>query len=501
MAEDQIEARRTKRDLLRAAGRNPYPDRWERTHSLAEAKALPDGDAVVSVAGRVMAKREISKKLVFLTLQDWSGRLQVSFRAGSLPDAEMDLLRRTLDVGDFLGLRGKLWTTRTGEKTLDAAESVVLSKGLRPLPEKWAGVADRETCYRQRYLDLLTNDETRARFRLRTKLVRAIREHLDRHGFEEVSTPVLQTKASGALAKPFLSHHNALDMEVTLSIAPETWLKRLVVGGYEKVYEFARCFRNEGMDPSHLQDFTMLEYYVAYWSYEENMRFTEDLVKRVVEECTGSLKVRRPAAGHAHGVGDAPAATGDVEIDFGGDWPRRRMPDLILERTGLDVMRTKDADALRSWIREHGHWDDDCAKASWGSLVDHVYKKTVRPHLVQPTFVIGHPIELSPLARRNDADPGITDRFQLLVNTWEVVNAYSELVDPDDQRRRFEEQARAKLAGDAEAMDVDEDYLLCMEYGMPPTSGWGMGIDRFVTLLSGQENLRDAVLFPLMRPT
>jgi lysyl-tRNA synthetase class 2 len=280
-------------------------------------------------------------------------------------------------------------------------------------------------------------------------------------------------------------------MDVTLSIAPETWLKRLLVGGYEKVYEFARCFRNEGMDPSHLQDFTMLEYYVAWWSYEDNMRFTEDLVKRVVQECTGSMKVKRPAPG---------GGAGEVELDFSGDWPRRPMPALIEERTGLDVMRTKDADALRAWIREKGHWEDDCAKASWGSLVDHVYKKTVRPHLIQPTFVVGHPIELSPLARRNDRDPSVTDRFQLLVNTWEVVNAYSELVDPEDQRRRFEEQARAKLAGDAEAMELDEDYLLCMEYGMPPTSGWGMGIDRFVTLLSGQENLRDAVLFPLMRP-
>jgi len=493
MADDQVEARRAKLAVLRESGRNPYPDRWHRTHTLADARALPDGTDGASVAGRVMAKREISKKLVFLTLQDRSGKMQVSFRAGTLADDAMDLLRRTLDVGDFLGVRGKTWVTRTGEPTVDAVEATILAKGLRPLPEKWQGLQDRESCWRQRYLDLLTNEETRARFRLRTKLVRAIREHLDGHGFEEVDTPVLQPKASGALARPFTTHHHALDLGVTLRIAPETWLKRLVVGGYEKVYEFARCFRNEGMDPSHLQDFTMLEYYVAYWSYEDNMRFTEHLVKHVVEQCLGRMTVRRPGASGE-----------EVEIDFSGDWPRRRITDLIHERTGLDVAANRDAESLRAWIRERGLGDDlghgELAKMAWPSLVDHLYKKAVRPHLLQPVFVVGHPIELSPLARRNDADPSVTDRFQLVVNSWEIVNAYSELVDPDDQRSRFEEQARNRAAGDEEAMDVDEDYLRCMEYGMPPTSGWGMGIDRLVTLLTGQENLRDAVLFPLMRP-
>ena len=492
MADDQIEARKAKRDLLRSLGHQAYPDRWQRTHTLEEARPLAEGTDGISVAGRVVARREIGKKLVFLTLQDRSGRMQVAFRAGTLPDADLDLMRKTLDVGDFLGVLGKHWITKTGEPTIDATGVRILAKGLRPLPEKWAGVTDRETCYRQRYLDLLTNDETRARFRLRTKLVRTIREHLDRHGFEEVDTPVLQTKASGALAKPFLSHHNALDMEVTLRIAPETWLKRLLVGGYERVYEFARCFRNEGMDPSHLQDFTMLEYYVAYWSYEENMDFTESLVKHAVESCVGSLKVSRP--------GPDGAAGGGVELDFGGTWPRRRITDLIQEKTGVDVLRDRDPASLRAWVRDHGHWDDDVATMSWGSLVDHVYKKTVRPHLIQPTFIVGHPSELSPLARRNDADPSVTDRFQLVVNTWEIVNADSELVDPEDQRKRFEDQAAARAGGDEEAMPTDEDYLLCMEYGMPPTSGWGMGIDRVVTLLTGQDNLRDSVLFPLMRP-
>jgi lysyl-tRNA synthetase class 2 len=490
MADDQIQARRTKRDRLRAAGRNPYPERWERTHSLADARSLADGPDVVSVAGRVMLLRGAGKKLIFLTLQDRSGQMQVSLRLPTLPEEELSLLRDSLDLGDFLGVRGVMWTTRTGEKTLDAKEAVILAKALRPLPAKWEGVADTEIAYRQRYLDLLTNDATRERFRLRTKLVRAIRNHLDAAGFEEVETPVLCAKASGAMARPFFTHHNALDLDVTLRIAPETYLKRLVVGGYEKVYEFARCFRNEGMDPSHLQDFTMLEYYVAYWNFEDNMCFTQELIQHVVLECAGTLKFTRPGY----------QGEGTVEIDLAGEWPRLRIVDLIREKTGVDVRATTDPAALRAWIRDHGLADEDVGKMAYASLVDHIYKKTVRPSLVQPCFVIGHPIELSPLARRNDADPGITDRFQLLVNGWEVVNAYSELVDPDDQRARFEDQARAKQAGDEEAMEAEEDYLVCMEHGMPPTSGWGMGVDRLVTLLSGQENLRDAVLFPLMRP-
>lgn len=484
MAEDQIAARKAKLELLRELGVNPYPDRWKRTHSLAEARELPEETEGVAVAGRVMLLRKISKKLIFLTLQDRSGSMQISLRGDTLPNEVRNLLRRTLDLGDLLGIRGRIWRTRTGELTIDAEEGSILAKALRPMPEKWSGVADSETRYRQRYLDLITNEDSRARFRLRSRLVKATRDFLDRHEFEEVETPVLQTKASGALARPFFSHHNALDIPLTLRIAPETWLKRLIVGGYERVYEFARCFRNEGMDPSHLQDFTMLEYYVAYWSYEENMDFTRDLLQHVVQEVTGSLQFQR----------------GDVTIDLSGEWPRKRMTDLIEEATGLDVTQMKDPAELRAWIRDKGLPDDELEKMGYASLVDHVYKKTVRPSLVQPTFVIAHPIELSPLARRNDENPGITDRFQLLINGWEVVNAYSELVDPADQRSRFEEQAAAKEAGDEEALDVEDDYLLCLEYGMPPTSGWGMGVDRIVTLLTDQDNLRDAVLFPLLRP-
>ncbi len=488
MAEDQIAARRNKRDLLREEGKNPYPDRWERTHGLADARELPEETAGVSVAGRVVLKRQISKKMIFLTLQDRTGRMQIALRKDTLDSEELRVLRRTLDVGDFLGVSGRTWVTRTGEPTVDAEHAQILSKALRPMPEKWAGVQDRETCYRQRYLDLLTNDETRERFRFRARFTKSIRDYLDAREFEEVETPILQTKASGALARPFVSHHNALDMDVVLRIAPETYLKRLVVGGYERVYEFARCFRNEGMDPSHLQDFTMLEYYVAYWSYEENMRFTQELLQSVVQETTGKLTFTCEGSDGA-----------ERTVDLAGDWPAVRMTDLIRERAGIDVLEVRDPVALRAWCRERGFHDDALDKMAYPTLVDFIYKKTVRPDLLGPIFVVGHPIELSPLARRNDADPGITDRFQLLVNGWEVVNAYSELVDPDDQRARFEEQAAHRAAGDDEALPTEDDYLICLEYGMPPTSGWGMGVDRIVALLTGQTNLRDTVLFPLMR--
>jgi lysyl-tRNA synthetase, class II len=484
MAEDQIAARRAKRDQLREEGLNPYPDRFVRTHSLVAARELAEGTEGVAVCGRVVSKRQISKKLIFLTLQDRSGRMQIALRRPTLEADPIRILRQNLDLGDHLGVNGTVWVTKTGEITIDATAGLILSKALRPLPDKWAGLQDRERCYRERYLDLISNEETRDRFRLRTRLVKSIRNHLDARDFEEVETPVLVTKPSGALAKPFHSHHNAYDMSVVMRIAPETYLKRLIAGGYERVYEFARCFRNEGADPSHLQDFTMLEYYVAYWSYEENMQFTQELLQHALQECLGTLQIERDG----------------VTLDFSGEWPRLSMTDLIKERAGLDVLEVRDPDALRAWIRERKLPSDDIDKMSYASLVDHIYKKTVRPDLVQPMFVISHPIELSPLARRNDENPGITDRFQLLVNGWEMVNAYSELVDPDDQRARFEEQAAARAAGDVEAMHVDEEYLTCMEYGMPPTSGWGMGVDRLIALITGQDNLRDAVLFPLMKP-
>jgi lysyl-tRNA synthetase, class II len=472
-----------KLDRLRDAGVNPYPERFERSHDLAAARALPADTKEVAIAGRALTVR-VMGKLTFITLQDSTGRCQVSIRKDVVGDETYKIVKKLVDIGDFIGVCGTTYLTKTEEPTVEAESFSFLGKTLRPLPEKWHGISDREILYRQRYLDLVMNRESMDRFMMRSKLIREMRLFLEDNAFTEVETPILTTKASGAAARPFSSHHNALDMEVFLRIAPETYLKRLVVGGYDRVFEFARCFRNEGMDPSHLQDFTMLEFYAAWWNYEDNMDFTEKLVQHVLLKLFGSLEVE--IAGE--------------KVDFSGRWPRVAFRDLLMEDCGIDINEHPDADSLRAAIAAKGIEIEDAAKLGRGNLIDQLYKKVSRPKLIRPTFLTQHPIDLSPLARRNDDNPLVADRFQLLVRGWEVVNAYSELVDPLDQRQRLEEQAGLKAGGDDEAMDMDEDYLLAMEHGMPPISGWGMGIDRFCALLSDQDNLRDVVLFPLMRP-
>ena len=480
--DEQREFRLKKIESLREAGVAPWPDRFRKTHTMAGARALPEGTGDVAVAGRLVLIRYMGK-LSFGHLQDATGQLQIMVRKNAVGAESFDLLKKLTDLGDFLGIKGTMIVTKTGEVTIEAEELTFLGKALRPLPEKWHGVVDQELCYRQRYMDLISNEETRERFDLRTRVIRELRRMLDDEGFMEVDTPVLMNKASGALARPFITKHNALDIELFLRIAPETYLKRLIVGGYERVYEMARCFRNEGVDPSHLQDFTMLEYYVAYWSYEENMVFTEKLLKGLLERVYGSLDAAREATG----------------IRWDGEWPRVGMGELIERETGIEIKDHPDAPSLLAAIGEFGLEIEDAGKLGRGSLIDQLYKKTCRPKLEEPTFLTRHPIDLSPLARRNDEDPTVADRFQLVVKGWEMANAYSELVDPVDQRNRLAEQARLKAGGDAEAMEMDEDYLLAMEHGMPPISGWGMGIDRLVALLTGRANLRDVVFFPLLR--
>lgn len=486
-------------EALRARGENPYPDRFARTHTLQAARAYgeslgieagqdgPDDAEVVRIAGRMVAYRAMGK-LSFGALQDVEGRLQFALNQRVLGKEVCKRFRKEMDLGDFLGFEGHLFRTRRGELTLQVESYQLLGKALRPLPEKWSGLKDREACWRQRYLDLIANPTSRARFRLRAQLIRTLRTYLDEHGFLEVETPILVSKPSGALARPFRSHHRALDLEVFLRIAPETYLKQLIVGGFDRVYEMARCFRNEGMDPSHLQDFTMLEWYAAYWNYQDNMDFTERLLKHAIEALKGGLQVE--FAGK--------------QTSFETPWPRVRLRDLIERDSGVDIDRCETADALREAMRENGIRlelpSEEVLAMGRGSLVDQLYKKVSRPKIENPVFVTSHPADLSPLARRNDENPSIVDRFQLVVHGWEIVNAYSELVDPIDQRRRLEEQAGARAAGDEEAMGVDEDYLLAMEHGMPPISGFGLGIDRLAALLSGAENLRDVVLFPLLRP-
>ncbi|HEX8171674.1 MAG TPA: lysine--tRNA ligase [Thermoanaerobaculia bacterium] len=488
MAEPTLrEVRIEKRQALEAAGISVHPDRFERTHTLAEVMSLGDGVAV-RAAGRLGQLRKFGK-LTFATLEDFDGHIQIALLRDEL-DADPEQSRRKyelfskyVDRWDFIGVDGVMYHTDKGELTIRVRDWVMLGKTLQPPPNKYQGVKDVENNWRKRYLDLVSNEETRHRFRVRAKVTTALRDFLNRSGFIEVETPILNTQQSGALARPFFSHHNALDMDLVLRIAPETYLKRLVVGGYDRVYEFARCFRNEGLAASHLQEFTMLEFYAAYWNYEDNMAFTENLLRHAIQEAVGTLQIKR----------------GGNTIDFAQPWPRRRLRDVILEGSGIDIDEHRDAASLRQAIFA-AKVDLDNPDAGRGSLIDQLYKRTARPKLIQPTFIVGHPVDLSPLARRSDTNPDAVDRFQLVVDTWEVINAYSELVDPLDQRRRFEEQAELRKKGDDEAMPVDEDYLTAMEFGMPPISGWGMGIDRFVALLTEAPNLRDVVWFPLMKP-
>jgi lysyl-tRNA synthetase class 2 len=483
MGNEQRDIRIQKLQELRAQGVIPYLDRFEKTHNLHDASMLEEGTGHIRIAGRIIAVRMFGR-LIFATLRDGSGDMQVALQEKELGKETFSFFKKYIDIGDFIGAEGNIFRTKKGEITLDIHVFTLLSKTIRPLPEKWHGVTDTEILYRQRYLDLLMNRETMDRFLKRTRLIKVMRNYLDGEGFIEVETPVLQTKPSGAIATPFATHHNALNMDLYLRIAPETYLKRCIAGGFERVYEFARSFRNEGMDPSHLQDFTMLEYYVAYWNYEDNMRFTEQMIKHVLREVEGKLSVEY----------------GESTIDFDMDWPRISIRDLIAKDTDIDIATCGDEHGLRSVILKKGIEIQDIEKMGFGTLVDNLYKKVSRPRILNPLFIMHHPIELSPLARRNDTNPAITDRFQLVVNGWEIVNAYSELVDPVDQRERLEKQMQLHNRGDSEAMVMDEDFLTAMEHGMPPVSGWGMGIDRFVSLLTNQENLRDVILFPLMKP-
>jgi len=482
---DEREIRIEKLSKMRQLNINPYPDRCGKTHNLNEASKLATGTKDVEIYGRLMLKR-VFGKLIFATLQDFYGRMQIALDKKDLDDEGFNFFQKLIDVGDFIYAKGEIFKTQKGEITLRTFNFKLLSKAVRPLPEKFHGLTDLEAKSRQRYLDLTMNNDTKERFLKRIKIIKTIRNYLENNDFIEVETPVLQTKPSGAMAKPFKTHHNALDIDLFLRIAPETYLKRAIAGGFEKVFEFARCFRNEGIDPSHLQEFTLLEFYAAYWNYEDNMKFTEKLIKHILQEVNCSLILEYKG----------------TKIDFSGEWPKYSFRELILKHSGIDIDKYPDKESLISAIKEKNIELEklEFDKIGRGNLIDQLYKKVARPNMINPQFLIHHPIDLSPLARKNDKNPMVTDRFQLVVNTWEVVNAYSELVDPVDQKERLLKQAEARIKGDEEAMIMEEDFILCMEYGMPPISGWGMGIDRFVALLTNEENLREVVLFPLMKP-
>jgi len=480
--------RHQKAEKLRSLKKLPYAAKFERTHTLAEAKELKE-KKTTTIAGRIMLFRDMGK-LTFATLQDQSGRLQLAFREEEIGKEAYALLLDTIDLGDWIGITGTRFTTQKGEPTVLVKEWTMLSKALRQPPEKWHGVSDRETIYRHRYLDTMSSEESMKRFLFRSNFIRAMREFYWEHGFTEVDLPVLVNNASGALATPFSTHHEALDLDVFLRIALETHQKECLVGGFDRTFSIGPVFRNEGMDPSHLQEFTMCEHYASFWDFRDNMQFTEKMLQTILKSTTGTTKAKIP---------DRDGTL--IDVDFKGSWPVLTLHEVIFRDSGIDYEKHETADALRKEMKvKKIQIDADISKLARGNLIDQLYKKVSRPKIIAPTFITEHPIDLSPLARRNDERPDVTDRFQLVVGGWEIVNAYSELVDPVDQAERFRAQAAAKKEGDTEAHDSDDEFVKALEYGCPPCSGWGMGIDRMVALLTAQENLRDVVLFPIMKP-
>ena len=482
---EQEQVRREKLEEIREFT-NPYIDRFERNYEIKDAKELEDGTTGVRVAGRIVLMRKMGK-MSFITIGDILGKIQISIKLDMVGEENYKHFKSFYDLGDFIGVEGEVFTTHTGEKTIRASHIEFLGKALKPLPEKFHGVEDIETIYRQRYLDLIMNDDSKKKFLFRTKFIKKIREYLDKLGYIEIETPILNNKPSGATAKPFVTHHNALDLDLYLRIAPETYLKRAIVGGYTKVFEIARCFRNEGMDATHLQDFTMIEGYGAYLNYKDNMKLLQKMLQTIIMDLFQTLVI----------------TVGDKEVDLSGNWPTVNFRDLILEYSKIDIDQENTKAKLLKAIKTKKieiESETPLENLGYGNIIDQLYKKVARPYLIKPIFVTNHPISLSPLARANEKNPNITDRFQLVINGAEIINAYSELVDPQEQKIRLEEQAKLKAGGDEEAMPMDYDYIEAMEYGMPPISGWGMGIDRLVQLLTSSDNIKDIVLFPLMRP-
>ncbi len=484
---DQERVRREKLARLLESGVNPYPPRVERTHSIAQALAqyqageLSEDDGL-ALAGRLLSRR-IMGKLSFGHIEDGTGKIQIMVRRDLLGTEKYNqFFKKLVDLGDIIGVTGTMTVTKTGETTLLVEDVVLLAKALKPMPDKWHGLKDPELRQRQRYLDLMVNPEVRARFRVRAQMLRAIRDYLDGQGFLEVETPILQPLYGGAAAEPFVTHHNYLHQDLYLRISFELYLKRLLVGGYDRVYEIGRDFRNEGISHKHNPEFTQLEFYEAYTDYNGVMARTEEMIAYVVERVTGGLKVTWQ--GH--------------EIDFTPPWPRIPLRQAILDASGIDYDQYPDADSLRAVMREKGV--DAPADASRGKLIDKLLSLFVEPNLIQPTFLVDYPIDVSPLAKRKPGTRDVVERFEGFVGGMELCNAFTELNDPIDQLERFLDQGRALESGDKEATPVDMDYINALSYGMPPAGGFGMGIDRFAMLLTDQENIREVILFPHLRP-
>ena len=482
-----IKSRLQKLEDLKDQGVEPYAGAYDKENLAADILASHGGlsndelaakEIEVSVAGRVMTPRKFGKA-AFVHLQDASGRIQVYLKKDSLGDSFP--VAKKLDEGDIIGIKGVLFRTRTDELTVEAREFRLLTKSLRPLPEKWHGLKDVELRYRRRYVDLIVNPEVKETFKKRSAIIKAIRDYLEGHGFVEVETPMMQQIPGGAAAKPFKTHHNALDIELYMRIAPELYLKRLLVGGFEKVYELNRNFRNEGVSTKHNPEFTMLEFYIAYKDYNFLMDFTEELIPAITEQALGAKKI----------------TYGDHQIDFTPPWPRIPFRKSLMD-AGVPEEVIRGKGEAYAWAKDKGIVVTE--GMSYGKLLDEIFSDLVEPKLIQPTFITDYPVELSPLAKRKPESPELVERFELFIAGREIANAFSELNDPIDQRERFEEQVKAKEAGDDEMHDMDNDFIRALEYGMPPAAGEGIGIDRLVMLLTNSQSIRDVLLFPQMRP-
>jgi lysyl-tRNA synthetase, class II len=485
--DDLTQQRLDKLERIRSRGIDPYPRSYERTHTTEQARILlkqnedsgktePDQ---ISIAGRIMAIRKMGKSS-FMDIQDGSGKIQLIFLNNILSEEKTSELFKDLDIGDFIGVKGGLVRTRTGEPTVQVTDFTLLSKSMLPLPEKYHGLQDVDARHRQRYLDLISNQEVKDTFRMRSRIISGIRNYLNNMGFLEVETPVLQPSAGGALARPFITHHHTLDCDFYLRIALELHLKRLIIGGFDKVYELGRIFRNEGLSIKHNPEFTMLESYQAYADYHDVMDMLEEMVSTVIREISGTYEFK----------------FGEHTLDFTPPWQRLDLRQTLIEYSGIDFMQFPDAASLRAEMQKR-NMEADPTKDR-GRLIDELLSTFVEPHLIQPTILYDYPLDMSPLAKKKPGYDNIVERFEAYVCGMELANAFSELNDPIDQRQRFVNQQRNQ-GKDEEQEVIDEDFLTAMAYGMPPTGGLGVGIDRLVMLLTNQQSIREVILFPQLR--
>ncbi|WP_042453879.1 lysine--tRNA ligase [Neobacillus dielmonensis] len=485
---DQLIVRREKMAAMRENGIDPFGKRYERTHTARdvqkqygnlEAEELEAKGDSVRLAGRIMTKRG-KGKAGFAHIQDLTGQIQIYVRQDAVGEEAYQIFN-SVDLGDLVGVEGAVFRTKTGELSIKVKEFTFLTKALRPLPDKFHGLKDIEQRYRQRYLDLIMSQESKETFITRSKIIQAMRRYLDDHGYLEVETPMMHAIAGGAAARPFITHHNALDIPLFMRIAIELHLKRLIVGGLEKVYEIGRVFRNEGVSTRHNPEFTMIELYEAYADFRDIMSLTENLIAHIAQEVLGTTKI----------------TYGEYEVDLTPQWKRLHMVDAIKEYTGVDFWKEMSVEEARTLAKENGV--EITEHMQYGHIVNEFFEQKVEEKLIQPTFIYGHPVEISPLAKKNEEDPRFTDRFELFIVAREHANAFTELNDPIDQRERFEAQLKEREQGNDEAHMMDEDFVEALEYGMPPTGGLGIGVDRLVMLLTNSPSIRDVLLFPLMR--